>query len=172
MIKYNDFSKVCQFYLSDEIDEAYKLGGEERASWVDCLSEKYKSAPEMDINKFMDEFMDAYHADFEKWWKKLPLEEQKRIHFEVKCKNNKILLQWYTSKSFNPETDNLPPTEIEYPNMAFPTKEFRNLAQYVYWVASGYETGGVTLGAWGINKINRFPSTTAKKSFEYISSIK
>ena len=124
MIKYNDFSKVCQFYLSDEIDEAYKLGGKEHVSWADSLYE----------------FMDAYHADFEKWWKKLPLEEQKRIHFEVKCKHIKIQLNWSVPKDFDPAIHNMPPTEIEYPNMVFPTKEFRNISQYVYWVADGYSS--------------------------------
>ena len=140
MIKYNDFSNVCLFYLSDEIDEAYKLGGKENVSWLDCLLEKYKSAPEIGVYECMDEFMDAYHADFEKWWKKLPLEEQKRIHFEVKCKHIKIHLDWSVPKDFDPAIHNMPPTEIDYPNMAFPTKEFRNLSQYVYWVANGYSS--------------------------------
>lgn len=131
MIKYNDFSRVCLFYTLSEIEKAYKLGGEAHVSWNDYSYERCKSVS-------LDECLDAYHADFEKWWKKLPLEEQKRIHFEVKCKHIKIHLNWSVPKDFDPAIHNMPPTEIEYPNMAFPTKEFRSLSHYVYWIADDY----------------------------------
>jgi hypothetical protein len=149
MVK-NDFSKACLFFNIKECQKAYKLGGNDT------------TLANFTIDGMLDE--DAYHAVFETWWKKLPLEEQKRLNYEVRCKNKKIHLQWHTFNSFNPETDNLPPTEIEYPNMVFPTKVFRNLAQYVYWVASGYESDKVILDAWGVNKIDRFLSTSAKKN--------
>lgn len=157
MVKYNDFSKLCLFFNLEECQKAYKLGGNNT------------TLADFTIDGMLDE--EAYHAVFERWWKKLPLEEQKRLNYEVRCKNKKIHLQWYTFKSFNPETDNLPPTEIEYPNMAFPTNTFRTLSQYVYWVASGYESDSVTLDAWGVNKIDSFLSTSAKKTLEYCKTL-
>ena len=125
MVK-NDFSKVCLFFNLEECQKAYKLGGNNT------------TLADFTIDGMLDE--EAYHAVFERWWKKLPLEEQKRIHFEVKCKHIKIHLNWSVPKDFDPAIHNMPPTEIEYPNMAFPTKEFRNLSQYVYWVANGYSS--------------------------------
>lgn len=126
MIKYNDFSKLCLFFNLEECQKAYKLGGNNT------------TLADFTIDGMLDE--EAYHAVFERWWKKLPLEEQKRIHFEVKCKHIKIHLNWSVPKDFDPAIHNMPPTEIDYPNMAFPTKEFRSLSQYVNWVANGYSS--------------------------------
>ena len=126
MVKYNDFSKLCLFFNLEECQKAYKLGGNNT------------TLADFTIDGMLDE--EVYHAVFERWWKKLPLEEQKRIHFEVKCKHIKIHLNWSVPKDFDPAIHNMPPTEIDYPNMAFPTKEFRNLSQYVYWVANGYSS--------------------------------
>ena len=126
MIKYNDFSKLCLFFNLEECQKAYKLGGNNT------------TLADFTIDGMLDE--EAYHAVFERWWKKLPLEEQKRIHFEVKCKHIKIHLNWSVPKDFDPAIHNMPPTEIDYPKMAFPTKEFRSLSQYVYWVADGYSS--------------------------------
>ena len=126
MVKYNDFSKLCLFFNLEECQKAYKLGGNNT------------TLADFTIDGMLDE--EAYHAVFERWWKKLPLEEQKRIHFAVKCKHIKIHLNWSVPKDFDPVIHNMPPTEIEYPNMAFPTKEFRSLSQYVHWVADGYSS--------------------------------
>jgi hypothetical protein len=126
MVKYNDFSRVGNFFDLDECQKAYELGGK-NTHWTEFTID----------GDFDDE---AYFAVFDYWWKKLPLEEQKRIHFEVKCKHIKIHLNWSVPKDFDPAIHNMPPTEIDYPNMAFPTKEFRSLSQYVNWVADGYSS--------------------------------
>ena len=134
MVKYNDFSRVGNFFDLDECQKAYELGGK-NTHWTEFTID----------GNFDDE---AYFAVFDYWWKKLPLEEQKRIHYEIKCKGKKIKLNWIVPNNFNPETDNMPPTELEYPNMVFPTKLFKSLNDYIYWTANGYEVGGFKFDGW------------------------
>ena len=59
----------------DVIDRIYQEAGLSK-SWVD-----YSFPDSDDPDEAWDQ--DAYYADFDRWWKNLPLQEKKRIHYQI-----------------------------------------------------------------------------------------
>jgi len=63
----------------DVIDRIYHEAGISR-TWND-----YSYPESTDPDNAWDQ--DAYYADFDLWWKNLPLQEKTRIHYQITKKN-------------------------------------------------------------------------------------
>jgi hypothetical protein len=82
----NFLNEIGTSFDLDQTTKAYRLG-DVNINWTDYTYDWYNELPEDEqmkdenLDKAWD--MDAYYADFDKWWKSLPTEKQQEIYNNI-----------------------------------------------------------------------------------------